>query len=99
MSSIPLVIGDPVAQLNSQAAEGDDPKRAAGAAKQFESLLIAELLKSSHSDESGWLGTGEDSSSSSAMQMGEEQLAQAMSNAGGLGLATMIQKGLLSRQP
>jgi len=68
-----------------------DPKAAAG---QFESLLIAQMLKSMRESESGWLGTGEDSSSDSAMAMAEEHFASAISAAGGFGLAKIVNAGL-----
>jgi Rod binding domain-containing protein len=63
------------------------------AAHDFEAILVAQMLKSSHS-EGGWLGAGDDNSSDTAMGMGEEQLAQALANGGGLGLAKMIEKQL-----
>lgn len=79
-------------------ALGVDPaidKKAAAAAGQFESLLIAQMLKSMRESESGWLGTGEeDSASDSAMSMAEEHFASAMSAAGGFGLAKVVNAGL-----
>jgi Rod binding domain-containing protein len=72
-----------------------DPK-AASAAGQFESLLIAQMLKSMRESESGWLGTGEDSASDSAMAMAEEHFASAISAAGGLGLGKLVTAGLES---
>jgi Rod binding domain-containing protein len=74
-------------------ADGKDPK-AAAAAGQFEALLIAQMLKSMRESESGWLGTGEDSASDSAMGMAEEHFASAISAAGGLGLARIVNAGL-----
>lgn len=77
---------------------GADPamdKKAASAANQFESLLIAQMLKSMREAESGWLGTGEeDSASDSAMGMAEEHFASAISAAGGFGLAKVVNAGL-----
>jgi Rod binding domain-containing protein len=70
-----------------------DPK-AAAAAGQFEALLIAQMLKSMRESESGWLGTGEDSASDSAMGLAEEHFASAISAAGGLGLAKIVNAGL-----
>jgi Rod binding domain-containing protein len=72
----------------------DDPEKIHQAAQQFESLLLAQILKSAHDDSEGWLGTGEDQAGSSAMSIAEEQLAQALSNRGGLGLAGLIERGL-----
>jgi flagellar protein FlgJ len=72
----------------------DTPEKIETAAKQFEALLIGQLMKSMHDpDAKGWLGD-EDESSESATEMAEEQFAQALSNGGGLGLARMVVQGL-----
>jgi Rod binding domain-containing protein len=68
--------------------------REAGAAGQFEALLIGQILKSMREEGSGWLGTGDDKAASSAMGFAEEQLAAALSAAGGLGLARIVKQGL-----
>jgi Rod binding domain-containing protein len=73
----------------------DSPEKIREAASQFESLLIGQVLKSVHEDgESGWLGSGEDQTASSAMSLADEYLAQAISRHGGLGLAKMIARQL-----
>jgi Rod binding domain-containing protein len=72
----------------------DDPAKVLNAAKQFESLLVAQMLKSMQDSEGGWLGTGDDQSASAAMEYGQEAFAQAMSASGGLGLAKMVAAGL-----
>jgi peptidoglycan hydrolase FlgJ len=72
----------------------DDPAKVKDAAKQFEALLIGQMMKSMKDSEGGWLGTGEDDSSSSAMEYGQEIFAQSMAQSGGLGLANMIASGL-----
>jgi len=72
----------------------DDPDKVLNAAKQFESLLISQMMKSMQDAEGGWLGTGEDQSGSAAMEYGQEAFAQAMSVSGGLGLAKMVAAGL-----
>jgi Rod binding domain-containing protein len=77
----------------SPAVSGAKPKDTVEAARQFESLLIAQMLRTARGSE-GWLGTGEDSTAASAMEMAEEQFASAMSAQGGLGLAKMIADGL-----
>ena len=75
-------------------SKGDSPEKIEQAAKQFESLLIAQLMKSMHEAGSkGWLGE-EDESSDCAMEMAEEQFAQALANGGGLGLSRLIIQGL-----
>ena len=80
--------------LNAQKPAGD-PKRIAGAAKDFEALMIAQLLKSMRdAGEGGWLGTGEDEAGAQAMELAEEQLARALASQGGLGLARLVARGL-----
>jgi flagellar protein FlgJ len=72
----------------------DDPAKVQDAARQFEALLIAQMMKSMHDSEGGWLGTGGDESASSAMEYGQEIFAQAMAANGGLGLAKLVSDGL-----
>jgi Rod binding domain-containing protein len=72
----------------------DDPVKVKDAATQFEALLIGQMMKSMTDSEGGWLGTGQDDSSSSAMEYAQESFAQAMAANGGLGLASMVSKGL-----
>ena len=72
----------------------DSPEKILKAAKQFEALLVGQMMKSMQDSEGGWLGTGDDQSSSAAIEYGEEAFAQAMSASGGLGLAQMVAAGL-----
>ena len=44
----------------------DNPEKVLNAAKQFESLLVAQMMKSMQDAEGGWLGTGDDQSASAA---------------------------------
>ena len=67
-----------------------------GAAKDFEAILISQLLQSAR-DEGGWLGTGDDQSSEAAFSLGEQQLAKSMAASGGLGIAKLIEQGLQKR--
>lgn len=74
------------------------PSKLHNAAQQFEALVIGEMLRAereSGSDASGsggWLDTGGDSGSESAMDLAEGQLSNALAQGGGLGLAKMIEK-------
>jgi len=79
---------------NTTAIPKDDPAKVKDAAKQFEALLIGQMMKSMRDSEGGWLGTGSDESSSSAMEYGQEIFAQAMAANGGLGLASLVAAGL-----
>jgi|SRR5579862_5420202 len=76
---------------------GSDSKRAVSAAKDFEALLIGQMLRSVREGGSGWLGTGESEGSDAALSLGEEQLAKAMAAGGGLGLSKVIAAELAPR--
>jgi len=80
--------------ITGDIAQKDDPAKIRESAKQFEALLIGQMLKSMRDSEGGWLGTGEDQSSSSAMEYAQENLAQSLAKSGGLGLASLVVKGL-----
>jgi flagellar protein FlgJ len=71
-----------------------DPARISDAAQQFEALLLGQILRSAHESGSGWLGSGGDSSGDCATDYAEQQLAVAMAQQGGLGLAKLITAGL-----
>jgi Rod binding domain-containing protein len=76
-------------------AASSDPAKIAGAAKQFEALMIGQILKTAReSSDGGWLGTGDDQAGSLAVEMAEQQFAQAMSSRGGLGIAKLVTAGL-----
>jgi Rod binding domain-containing protein len=76
------------------APESPRPKDLAGAARQFEALLLTQMLRtareSSASDSEGWMGSGSDSAANTAIEMAEEQFANALAAQGGLGLAKMV---------
>ena len=73
--------------------EAADAKHAGNlkdAAGKFEALLIAQMLKSAReTDSGGWSGDA-DQSSSSIMDMAEQQLAELLGSQGSLGLARMV---------
>jgi Rod binding domain-containing protein len=70
------------------------PAKALTAAKDFESLLIGQMLHSARESGSGWLGTDDDDAAGTAVGFGEDELAKALANSGGLGLAHIIASGL-----
>ena len=70
-----------------------DPTKIQDAAQQFEALLLGQILETV-SQGGGWLGSGEDSSSSCANGFAQEQLAAMMAKQGGLGLSKLIAQGL-----
>lgn len=79
-----------------QLADGaSKPGTVAEAAKEFESLLIAMLLKSAReANSSAWSGEEKDAAADSAFGFAEEHLADVLASRGGFGLAAMIANGL-----
>ena len=69
--------------------EPPKPKNAKEAATQFEALLLTQLLRTARSEEER-----EDSSMDTMWDMAAQQFARVMADAGGLGLAQMIQDNL-----
>jgi Rod binding domain-containing protein len=86
-----------LALFNANAAHTQQPKDLAEAAKQFEALLLHQLLQMAHGDENGWLGSGDDASAAPAIGMAEESLAQGIAKSGGLGLSAVIVHQLTKR--
>jgi Rod binding domain-containing protein len=63
------------------------PKNAKDAAKQFEALLINQMLRSAHEED-------DDSEKQTVLDIADQQFSQLVANKGGLGLAQVIVKGL-----
>lgn len=82
-----------------------DAKEQAGEiGRQFEAMLIQEVIKAARSaGGGGWLGDDANETSEATAEMGEEFLARAMAGQGGLGLgkelAKAIEKSLAAKQP
>jgi len=78
------------------ASSKDNPEKIRKAAMDFESLLIAQMLKSARESGGGMTGDSDeqDETNSTVLELGEQQLAQALSSSGGLGLAKMVIAGL-----
>ena len=83
--SVPSIGGlRPSPQSNPEANESLARRRVEDAATQFEALMISQLIEPiAKMNES-------DSSTSSVLDMGKEQLAQAITAGGGLGLKKTI---------
>jgi len=84
------------AELSLSMASPAKPSKADDAARQFESLLIAQMLRSAReSGAGGSLDPDSDDSESSTMQeVAEQQFSQMLARNGGLGLARLIAGGL-----
>jgi Rod binding domain-containing protein len=71
-----------------------ETKRLEDAARDFEGLLIGQMLKHARQTSSGgWLGTGEDRSSETMMEVAEENLAQILAAQGSFGIAQLMRTG------
>jgi flagellar protein FlgJ len=71
-----------------------DPAKIQEAAKQFESMLIEQMLKTARESGSGdWFGT--DQTGAPLAEMAEQQFAQLLASNGGLGLAKLVVNGLI----
>jgi Rod binding domain-containing protein len=76
---------------------GKEAKKQVGAARDFEAILIGQMLHSIREEGSGWLGTGDDDAGATAFGFGEDQLAKALAKGGGLGLSKVIATGLAAK--
>jgi Rod binding domain-containing protein len=66
------------------------------AAESFEALLLAQMVKSMHSQAS-LTGEPSDSGGDLLRELADEQLAQALAGRGGIGLGAMLAKTLATR--
>lgn len=61
------------------------------AARQFEALIVGQVLKASReASGGGWLGSDDDQTGQLALEMAEQGFAQALASRGGLGIAKMM---------
>lgn len=65
------------------------PTKVEGAAKQFEALMIAQMLRTARENTED-----QDSSASTMLDVADQQFSQVLANNGGLGLAKLVIKGL-----
>jgi Rod binding domain-containing protein len=94
MSSLPAIPAGFSSQLLQEAGGGgkkDDPQKIHDAAQQFEALLISQLMRQMR-EASG--PEQSDQSSTSILEMAEQEFARVMSAGGGLGLAKLVIGGL-----
>lgn len=84
---------------SASSAAAPENRRLKQAATDFEGLLVAQLLRHARqAGDGGWMGTGEDKSSESMMEMAEESLARMMASQGCLGLASLMQQGVAQQE-
>ena len=78
--------------------KADSPSKIAGVAKQFEALMVGQMMKAAREASGGnWLGSGddqEDQTGSMMMDLAEQGFSQAIAARGGLGIAKMVTASL-----
>ena len=85
----------PPSTVSGLTPKSDSPARIRDAARQFEALLINQILHSARESSGGsWLSLGGDTAGDAATDFAEQQLADVLARQGGLGLARMIAAGL-----
>jgi Rod binding domain-containing protein len=84
--------------FQSASDKTETPEKISGVAKQFEALMIGQMLKSAReASGGGWLGNEDgqdDQTGSLVMELGEQGLSQAIAAHGGLGIAKMVTANL-----
>lgn len=85
-----------VKPVSANAGNRDSPEKVAKAAQDFEALLIEQMLKSVRESNfgGGWASTEQDQAANTALDLADQQMAQLMARAGGLGLSKIIAAGL-----
>ncbi len=94
MSSLALPQLSTAAFTTVTPRKSDDPGQVRDAGRQFEALMIGQILHSAHESGTGWLGAPEDSASDCATDFAEQQFAAVMARAGGFGISQMIERNL-----
>jgi len=89
---MPAYISPVLAAVPATPAGQDSPDKIRKAATDFEALLIAQMLKSAREAGGGVTGDADeqDETNSTVLELGEQQLAQVLSQNGGLGIAKMV---------
>ena len=88
MGMTPILSGFASNDLSSK----DKPKRIAAAAKEFEALLIEQMLKETRSG-SG-LGEEQDQAGGALRKMADQQFARVIAGQGGLGITKVLVQSL-----
>ncbi len=91
-SSVSSLLMGQLEKIPADAA--NDPVQLKKVAAEFESLLLAQMLKSAReSCSGGWSGEDEESGST-MIEIAEQQLARLMAAKGGVGLSKLVVSGL-----
>lgn len=88
------ILATPATALLGAAVGEPKPTKIEDAARQFESILLAQMLKSGRESASDIGGEDEDSETSTMLEVAEQQFAQMLASQGGIGLGALIKTGL-----
>ena len=96
MTDIPITGPSGTAGAAALAAAPPDPKprNAAEAAKQFEAVLIAQMMRSAHESGGGGLGPDQDTTSETMWDVAAQQFAKVLASNGGMGLSKLVEQGI-----
>ena len=84
-----------ILSTSSIASTEQNPAKIREAAKQFEAMLIEQMMRSARESGSGdWAGTSEDQTGEPMAEMAEQQFSLLLASNGGLGLAKLVADGL-----
>ncbi len=74
-------------KVHRRKTSGAESEKLTEAAQEFEALLLAQVLKAARQPgEGGWLSSGSDQASNTALEMAESQLARVLASRGVLGI-------------
>ena len=92
----PLVATPPGSMLtSSNSGSPGTPAKIAQCAKEFEGLLVAQMLRSSReAGGGGFTGDDDDEANSTLVELGEQQLAQALAAKGAFGIGKIVKFNL-----
>ena len=83
--------GEVSALSASPAKNPGEPGKLKEAAQEFEALLLAQVLKAARQPgEGGWLTSGSDQASNTALELAESQLARVLASRGVLGIDKLM---------
>jgi len=82
-------------QPGSKPQQKDTETKISQCAKEFEGLLLEQMLRSARASGGALTADGDDDDANSTMvELGEQQFAQALASSGALGIGKMVVAGL-----
>ena len=85
------------AGLRTDIGEVGKVKDTKSAGREFEAMLIGQLMQSAFSPEQLGLGGESDSGGQTMLDFGREHLSRVIAEGGGLGLAKLVESGLRAK--